>query len=199
MKSICRQGGASDLLVCLLCRKAKLQIVQEGQKICPKGLCFLFSGQLQTAGDFCKAGDASPGPALASSGTHEPSPDNSQAGGIKSHQQQVMHQETAMPLQGTAVGSVAHPNASGDVSDDTEHSCALRVGCILQAPAAFESDGTAATCLQHAKVGLSVVPVDASVRDRLCCQRQGLAATYRKTCCNNPSHIQAHDVVCSSM
>ncbi len=137
----------------LLCRKAKLQTVQQGQKICPKGLCFLFSGQLQTAGNFSKAGNASPGPVLASSSTDELSPDNSQAGGIKSHEQQFMPQETAMPLQGAALETVAQPNASGDVSDNTEHSSAVRAGCVLQAPVAFESDGTDVTCLQDAKVG----------------------------------------------
>ncbi|KAL0054936.1 hypothetical protein WJX82_004786 [Trebouxia sp. C0006] len=66
-------------------RKAKLQTVQEGQKICPKG-------------------------------------------------------------------SVAHPNASGDLSDDTEHSFAVSAGCVLHGPATFESDGTDVTCLQHAKI-----------------------------------------------
>lgn len=64
-----------------------------------------------------------------------------------------MPPETAMPLQGAAVGSVAHPNASGDLSDDTEHSFAVSAGCVLHGPATFESDGTDVTCLQHAKVG----------------------------------------------
>ncbi|KAL0027925.1 hypothetical protein WJX79_003037 [Trebouxia sp. C0005] len=94
-------------------RKAKLQIVQEDQKICPKGLCFLFSGQLQTADDFSKPGDATPGPVPASSGTHQPSTNNSQASGTKPHEQQTVPQETVMPLRGAALGSVAHPNASG--------------------------------------------------------------------------------------
>lgn len=149
-------AGTAAPLTCwlpLLCRKAKLQTVQEGQKICPQGLCFLFSGQLQTAGKFSRAGNASPGPILASSGTDEPSPDNSQAGGTNSHEQQAMPQETAMPLQGGAAGSEAHPNASGDTSDDTEHSVAVRAGFVLQAPATFESDGADLTCLQDAKVG----------------------------------------------
>ncbi len=61
-----------------------------------------------------------------------------------------MSQDTAMPLQGAAVGSIAHHNASGDLSGDTEHPSAARV---LQGPAAFESDGTAVRCLQDAKVG----------------------------------------------
>ena len=135
---------------CLLCRKAKLQTVQKGQKICPKGVCFLFSGQLQRASDFSKAGDASLGPVLSSSGTHVPSPDSGQAGGTKTCEQQVIPQETAMPLQGADVGSVAHPNASSGLSDDTEHPSAARV---LQAPATFESDDTAVTCLQDTKVG----------------------------------------------
>ena len=133
---------------CLLCRKAKLQTVQKGQKICPKGVCFLFSGQLQRASSFSKAGDASLGPVLA--GTHVPSPDSGQAGGTKTCEQQVITQETAMPLQGADVGSVAHPNASSGLSDDTEHPSAARV---LQAPATFESDDTAVTCLQDTKVG----------------------------------------------
>lgn len=133
-------------------RKAKLQTVQEGQKICPQGLCFLFSGQLQTAGKFSRAGNVSSGPILASSGTDKPSPDNSQAGGTNSHEQQAMPQETAMPLQGAAAGSEAHPNASRDTSDDTEHSVAVRAGFVLQAPATFESDGADLTCLQDAKI-----------------------------------------------
>lgn len=58
-----------------------------------------------------------------------------------------------MPLRGAALGSVAHPNASGDLSDDTEHSVAVRTSRVLQGPAAFESDGTNATCLQDAQVG----------------------------------------------
>ncbi|KAA6417827.1 MAG: salt overly sensitive 1 [Trebouxia sp. A1-2] len=133
-------------------RKAKLQIVQEDQKICPKGLCFLFSGQLQTADDFSKPGDATPGPVPASSGTHQPSTNNSQASGTKPHEQQTVPQETVMPLRGAALGSVAHPNASGDLSDDTEHSVAVRTSRVLQGPAAFESDGTNATCLQDAQI-----------------------------------------------
>ncbi len=160
----------------LLCRKAKLQTVQQGQKICPKGLCFLFSGQLQTAGNFSKAGNASPGLVLASSSTDELSPDNSQAGGIKSHEQQFMPQETAMPLQGAALETVPQPNASGDVSDNTEHSSAVRAGCVLQAPVAFESDGTDVTCLQVAKVGCWV-PLSCLLMHRSE-TALGLAATY---------------------
>ncbi len=107
-----------------------------------------------------------------------------------------------MPLQGAASGSVAHPNASGDVSDDTEHSFAVRAACVLQAPATFESDGTDVTCLQDAKVGrwifLSCLLMHHSetcfaVNARLLLQHN------KATCCTNVLQLRAQDVVCSSM
>ncbi len=169
----------------MLCRKAKLQEVKEGQKVHFNGAIFLFSGQLQLADDGSMASNVSPldAAAVPSAGTASPL---------------VNIVSPAKPLASTMTGPASpadgspSPEAASGSADPSDHSdgshhrikdsAVPRDTCLLAA-ASFNMSGVDVLCLQNAQVSsYTCCSMHQTIEQISCDHTQYCSATSTATC-----------------